>query len=79
MTAVAAPYDDLLACDGGLTEAEVDSLDEQELLTLLSSRFRLYADAGHGPAEALLRAVGLPGDEAAFVARALTSGPSVLH
>lgn len=58
MTAVAARYDDVLAIDGALTEAVVDALDDETLISLLVARFRLYATRGYRDGEALLLAVG---------------------
>jgi hypothetical protein len=61
MTAVAARYDDVLAIDGALTEAVVDALDDETLISLLVARYHLYAARGYGDVEALLLAVGYSG------------------
>lgn len=58
MTAVAARYDDALAVGDDLTEAVVDALDDETLISLLIARYRLYAARGYGDVEALLLAVG---------------------
>jgi len=61
MTAVAARYDDVLAIDGALTEAVVDALDDETLISLLVARYHLYAARGYRDVEALLLAVGYSG------------------
>ena len=58
MTAVAAHYDDALTVDEALTEAVVDALDDETLISLLIARYNLYAARGYGDVEALLLAVG---------------------
>jgi hypothetical protein len=74
MTAVATPYDELLAYQP-LTETTVCRLGEDALESLLRRRFRRFLACGRCPSEALLLAVGYSDADAALIAHE----PAVLH
>jgi hypothetical protein len=77
MTAVSCTYEQIEAGEGALSDAFVCGLNEQELTHLLVRRFRHYVALGHTPCEALLRAAGFSGADAARIA--LLSAEPALH
>ena len=79
MTAVAAPYEDLLAGEALLTESLVEQLHEDAVETLLLRRFHCFLGCGYCEAVALLLAVGYTQSDARFAVEALASEPLTLH
>jgi hypothetical protein len=73
MTAVAALLEELVDQPDVLTAALVDRLEDDDLVAVLTRRFRGFTRSGHGPVTALLLAVGYEPSDASFIAESLSA------